>query len=205
MTDEINAVDAKKGLILDVARKLIVQYGYGKTTLDDIANAIGIKKSSLYYYYKNKEDIIYEVIMREKSIYLGKVRDALKSEGSTYDKILNYERTKANYLKESISPFDITINQFIEIKRGIKDIFKNIECDEKQLIAEVISNGIKKNEIKKCRKEKVAEAIVTISEAIRFREVYNTETLRMRELDFDIVLEQIEEIINLIFDGIRKQ
>lgn len=205
MTDEINAVDVKKGLILDVTRKLIVQYGYGKTTLDDIANAIGIKKSSLYYYYKNKEDIIYEVIMREKSIYLGKVRDALKSEGSTYDKIINYERTKANYLNESISPFDITINQFIEIKRGIKDIFKNIECDEKHLIAEVISNGIKKNEIKKCRKEKVAEAIVNISEAIRFREVYNTETLRMRELDFDIVLEQIEEIINLIFDGIRKQ
>jgi len=205
MTDEINATDVKKELILDVARELIVQYGYGKTTLDDIANAIGMKKSSLYYYYKNKEDIMYEVIMREKSVYLKVIKEALEIVGSTHDKIINYERTKANYLKKSISPFDITINQFIEIKRSIKDIFKNIECDEKHLIAEVISNGIKKNEIKKCSKEKVAEAIITISEAIRFREVYNTETLRMRELDFDIVLEQIEEIINLIFDGIRKQ
>ncbi len=195
----------KKGLILDVTRSLIAQYGYSKTTLDDIANAIGMKKSSLYYYYKNKEEIIYAVIMREKKIYFNLVEDALKIEGSTYDKIINYERKKVNYFKKSISPYDITINQFIELKKNIRSIFNQLECDEKESIAKVVLAGMKKNEIKKCNKEKVAEAIIAISEAIRFREVYNTETQRMREVDFDLVLKQTEEIINLIFDGIRKQ
>jgi AcrR family transcriptional regulator len=68
--NEVNIADRKKNLILDVTKKLIVHYGYAKTTLDDIAGALGMKKSSLYYYYKNKEDIMYEVIMREKSLYL---------------------------------------------------------------------------------------------------------------------------------------
>ena len=45
---KINIADRKKGIILDVTKKLIVQYGYAKTTLDDIAGALGIKKSSLY-------------------------------------------------------------------------------------------------------------------------------------------------------------
>ncbi|MAT59798.1 MAG: hypothetical protein CMF23_17630 [Ignavibacteriae bacterium] len=202
---KINIADRKKGIILDVTKKLIVQYGYAKTTLDDIAGALGIKKSSLYYYYKNKEDIIYEVMMREKSLYLKCIKEALEIEGSTLDKVLSYERAKENYLKESISPFDLTVSQFIEIKKSIKDIFKNIECDEKQLLAEVISNGIKKNELKKCSKDRVAETIINISEAIRLKEFHNSETQRMKESDFDKVREQIEEIINLIFDGIKKQ
>lgn len=202
---KVNIADRKKGIILDVTKKLIVQYGYAKTTLDDIAGALGIKKSSLYYYYKNKEDIIYEVMMREKSLYLKCIKEALEIEGSTLDKVLSYERAKENYLKESISPFDLTVSQFIEIKKSIKDIFKNIECDEKQLLAEVISNGIKKNELKKCSKDRVAETIINISEAIRLKEFHNSETQRMKESDFDKVREQIEEIINLIFDGIKKQ
>lgn len=202
---KVNIADRKKGIILDVTKKLIVQYGYAKTTLDDIAGALGIKKSSLYYYYKNKEDIIYEVMMREKSLYLKCIKEALEIEGSTLYKVLSYERAKENYLKESISPFDLTVSQFIEIKKSIKDIFKNIECDEKQLLAEVISNGIKKNELKKCSKDRVAETIINISEAIRLKEFHNSETQRMKESDFDKVREQIEEIINLIFDGIKKQ
>lgn len=203
--NEVNIADRRKDIILDVTKKLIAQYGYAKTTLDDIANAIGMKKSSLYYYYKNKEDIMYEVMRREKSIYLKYIKEALEIEGSTLDKVLSYERAKENYLKESISPFDLTVNQFIEIKRSIKDIFKNIECNEKQLLAEVISNGIKKNEIKKCSKDRVAETIINISEAIRFKEFHNSETLRMKKSNFEKALKQTEEIINLIFDGIKKQ
>ncbi len=204
-TAEVNIADKKKDIILDVTKKLIAQYGYAKTTLDDIANAIGMKKSSLYYYYKNKEDLMYEVMVREKAIYLKCIKEALEIEGSTFDKVISYERAKENYLKKSISPFDLTVNQFIEIKRSIKDIFKNIDCDEKQLLAEVISNGIKKSEIKKCSTEMVAETIINISEAIRIKEFYNSETQRMKESDFDKVLKQTEEIINLIFDGIKKQ
>lgn len=205
MPKEIRETDAKKELILDVTKKLIAQYGYGKTTLDDIANSIGIKKSSLYYYYKNKEDIVYEVMMREKLIYLSIIKNALKSEGCTYDKLINFERAKVDFLKKSISPFDITMNQFIEIKKSIKTISKNIECDEIQLVAEVISNGIKKNESKKCDKNKIARIIINSMEAIRFKEYYNSDTLPMRELNFDTVLKQTEEIINLIFNGIKKQ
>lgn len=202
---EVNIADRKKDIILDITKKLVAQYGYAKTTLDDIASALGMKKSSLYYYYKNKEDIIYEVMMREKSIYLKCIKEALEIEGSTFEKVISYERAKENYLKKSISPFDLTVNQFIEIKRSIKDIFKNIDCDEKALLAEVISNGIKKNEIKKCSKEMVAETIINISEAIRIKEFHNSETQRMNESDFDKVLEQTEEIINLMFNGIQKQ
>lgn len=203
--NEVHIADRKKDIILEVTKKLIVQYGYAKTTLDDIAGALGIKKSSLYYYYKNKEDIIYEVIMREKSLYLKCIQEALEIEGSTLDKMINYEWAKENYLKKSVTPFDLTVNQVYEIKRDIQELLKDIECEEKKLIAKVLKDGIENNELKKLNKNQVAEIIINISEAIRIKEFYNSETQRMKESDFDKVLKQTEEIINLIFNGIKKQ
>lgn len=203
--NDVHIADRKKDIILDVTKKLIVQYGYAKTTLDDIAGALGIKKSSLYYYYKNKEDIIYEVMKREKSLYLKCIKEALEIEGSTLDKMINYECAKENYLKKSFTPFDLTVNQVYEIKRDIKELLKDIECEEKKIIAKVLKDGIENNELKKLNKNQVAEIIINISEAIRIKEFYNSETQRMKESDFDKVLKQTEEIINLIFNGIKKQ
>ena len=203
--NDVHIADRKKDIILDVTKKLIVQYGYAKTTLDDIASALGIKKSSLYYYYKNKEDIIYEVMKREKSLYLKCIKEALEIEGSTLDKMINYECAKENYLKKSFTPFDLTVNQVYEIKRDIQELLKDIECEEKKIIAKVLKDGIENNELKRLNKNQVAEIIINISEAIRIKEFYNSETQRMKESDFDKVLKQTEEIINLIFNGIKKQ
>ena len=48
--------------LLTVAKKLFDRYGYRKTTLSDLAHELGITKSTLYHYYKNKEDLFREVM-----------------------------------------------------------------------------------------------------------------------------------------------
>jgi len=54
----------RKTTIKAVARKLFKQYGFRKTSLDDIARIAGVTKTTLYHYYPNKEaifdDIVYE-------------------------------------------------------------------------------------------------------------------------------------------------
>ena len=42
--------------IINGAKKLVQQYGLKKTTMEDIAKAAGKSKSTLYYYFKDKED-----------------------------------------------------------------------------------------------------------------------------------------------------
>ena len=50
-----------KEKIRAAAYKCVARYGFEKTTLDDIAKEVGLNKASLYYYYKNKEDIFLEI------------------------------------------------------------------------------------------------------------------------------------------------
>ena len=43
--------------ILEVATGLFLQYGYKRTTVEDIATAAGIAKGSLYLHFKSKDDV----------------------------------------------------------------------------------------------------------------------------------------------------
>ena len=51
--------------IVGVARKIFTRYGFRKTTMEEIAAASRKGKSSIYYYFKSKEEIFRAVVERE--------------------------------------------------------------------------------------------------------------------------------------------
>ncbi len=55
--------DAKRTAILSQAAKLFNYKGSRATTLRDIAESLGLTKTSLYYYVKTKEELIYQCYM----------------------------------------------------------------------------------------------------------------------------------------------
>ena len=58
----------KKEKILDTARILFSRFGIKKSTMDEIAKEIRMGKSTLYHYFKSKEDIFLEVVKRESDM-----------------------------------------------------------------------------------------------------------------------------------------
>ena len=54
--------EARRREITDAAAKLFAERGYEATTFNDIADAVGLLKGSLYYYAPSKEDLLYSVI-----------------------------------------------------------------------------------------------------------------------------------------------
>ncbi len=55
--------DAKRAAILSQAARLFNSKGSRATTLKDIAESLGLTKTSLYYYVKTKEELIYQCYM----------------------------------------------------------------------------------------------------------------------------------------------
>jgi AcrR family transcriptional regulator len=48
--------------ILDAAALIFHEKGYESTSIQDIADAVGILKGSLYYYIDTKEDLLYDIL-----------------------------------------------------------------------------------------------------------------------------------------------
>lgn len=58
--------------LLTKATEVFEQKGYAQATIEDIANALSLKRSALYYYFKTKNDIILALI---KSQVEGRARE----------------------------------------------------------------------------------------------------------------------------------
>ncbi|NOR76558.1 MAG: TetR family transcriptional regulator, partial [Draconibacterium sp.] len=85
-----NKKDQNKENILKIAREIFSKYGYKKTTLDDIANAVRKGKSSLYYYFKSKEDLFQAVIMKEVDILAYELEIVINRNTDPVDKLRDY-------------------------------------------------------------------------------------------------------------------
>ena len=79
-----------KNEILVQAQKLFQQYGLKKTTMDEIAAACGKAKSTLYHYFKSKEDVFDEVILLEMINLRRQVKDKVEEQKTMQGKIKTY-------------------------------------------------------------------------------------------------------------------
>ena len=66
--------------ILDGASRLFLQYGYKRTTMDDIAVAVGVSKGSLYLHFDSKEAIFDAVSDDIIAVVLGDMRQIQESD-----------------------------------------------------------------------------------------------------------------------------
>ena len=54
-------------LLIDVARQLFARQGVAATTMNDIAEASGKGRRTIYTYFKNKNEIYWAVVEAERS------------------------------------------------------------------------------------------------------------------------------------------
>jgi TetR/AcrR family transcriptional regulator len=57
-----NNYDDKRRAILDRSAELFSEYGYDRASMNKIANACGVSKANLYHYYKDKDELLFDVI-----------------------------------------------------------------------------------------------------------------------------------------------
>lgn len=55
-----------KERILDEALKLFAQSGYMGTSMNDIADRLGVTKAALYKHYKSKQEILDSIVVRKE-------------------------------------------------------------------------------------------------------------------------------------------
>jgi AcrR family transcriptional regulator len=93
-------MDSRKERILIAAEEMFAYFGIQKTTMEDIAKKAGMGKSSLYYYFKSKEDVFAEVIGKDSIRFKDQANRAIADGHSPQEKIANYILIRMIHLKE---------------------------------------------------------------------------------------------------------
>jgi AcrR family transcriptional regulator len=71
-------------------RELLLEYGIKNITISQIAQTAGVGKGTVYEYFSNKEDIVFEIISSFIEEYEDRLREVAQSDISTKEKLLSF-------------------------------------------------------------------------------------------------------------------
>lgn len=146
-----------KGKILKESRTFFASKGYEGTTMTMIANAVGIKKPSLYSHYSSKEQIFKDILDKEVSDYIDFLHGSITKEDiAVKDKLYKLLVEHALGDDEDSMDFyyrfikyqpaglvDYVVGKFAEMEQGTQEIFESIlkQGKENGEIDPVLSNS----------------------------------------------------------------
>jgi AcrR family transcriptional regulator len=98
--------------VLEAAARVFHEKGYESTSIQDIAEAVGILKGSLYYYIRSKEDLLYEIIKAVHEDALANVRQVDLMEGEPLQKIRAFVVSHLVFNAENLTRMGVFFHDF---------------------------------------------------------------------------------------------
>ena len=82
----------KRDRMLKAAAFCFNQKGYSGTSLKDVADQLGLTDAALYYYVRNKEELVYQCYLRAAEVGREALEHAVAGGGSGFDQVRRYLR-----------------------------------------------------------------------------------------------------------------
>jgi AcrR family transcriptional regulator len=136
-------MDEKKEHILVEAERLFAHFGIKKTTMNDIAQKTRMSKSTLYYYFKSKEEVFSEVIKKDSIQYKDKLNQAITEGETPQEKIRNYVVTRMVHLKELSNYYSTLTEEYLEQFTFVENIRKEFSEYEISALCTLLGEGVR--------------------------------------------------------------
>lgn len=145
----VNKEEKRKTIAFACKDLFINESNFNNITIAKIATTAGIAKGSLYDYFKNKEDIIFEIASNMMEKRNAKKRERLTNTSSTKEKVkLFFDFFYAEEDKELREIYKSFISiALISHNEDIKTFQTKCSNDYYQWVLAITKEGIEKNEI----------------------------------------------------------
>jgi AcrR family transcriptional regulator len=86
--------------------------GYESTSIQDIADEVGILKGSLYYYIRSKEDLLYEIVRDIHDNAIENVQQIDSLDGTALDKIHAFVVAHMSFMADNLVKITVFFHDF---------------------------------------------------------------------------------------------
>ncbi|MGE4537907.1 MAG: TetR/AcrR family transcriptional regulator [Desulfovibrio sp.] len=189
--------------IIETAESLFRQVGYAKTTVTDIAKALGMSQANIYRYFPSKASINEAICNRLVHNIESQCWESLVKDGSSTERlkrlILEYHKTVKNNIIHEKCLYDmvaVAMNEHWEVIQGHSNRIRD-------LLRIIIEQGISSGEFRKVDSVKMAEAVhnslaVFVYPLLLEHEINDEDTINGKgHID-----ETLDQLIDLILHGL---
>lgn len=202
---EVVFLEDKKQDVLEAAKKIFAQYGYNKTTMNDIGRTVGLNKASLYYHYKCKLDLYKAVVKSLRDEHSFEVMQRLEQLTCYKDKIMFFVLKEIDFGQSLATIFNNDLSALDYKSQEMKTVYYEIVNEDIEKVAEFIRQGIMNGEFISYDECLIAKAIVNSVDAILNNQCPLEMMGEERAKGYLDIKEQVEILLNLIMNGIKVQ
>jgi AcrR family transcriptional regulator len=189
--------EEKKNILLQIAQNIFARFGLFKTTVDEIAKAARMGKSSIYYYFRSKEDIFKAVLEKELRILKEKIAKAIAESRSPQEKLKNFIVTRMKYVKELANIYSALKDEYLRHYEFIQKLRQNYDIEEINIIKKILQEGINQKVFFIKDLELTSFAIATAIKGLEY-----DWAIRIEEKDLE---EGIDKLLEVLFYGLIKR
>ena len=186
--------DVMREKVLGCADRLFQKFGLFKTTMEDIAREAGKGKSTLYHYFKSKEDIFGAILTREKDAFFEVVQNSIAKETTARRKIEVFYIKRFEAIRKVINLYNVLLE---ETRCGLIDSGqvhvwrKQYDAKELNIIKSILQYGIVTGEFRVLKEHELDGLAFIFASA-------------QRGVEMDLVLydklDEMERFLNLLVD-----
>ncbi len=187
----------QKAAIISEATNLFFRFGLEKTTMEDIAKTARKGKSTLYYYFKSKEEIFAEVIRAEIAGLKTAIITAVEKETDPYDKFRAFVVTRLDYLNEKGDQYISIKDEHLKHYGFIRDLTSDYSDWEILTIKEMVVYGRDKGLFLVTDTVAICQAIFFALKGLEYPWITN--------LTRDEIRMSVNTLIDIILKGISRQ
>lgn len=151
--------ELQKGRMLKAAAQCFNQKGYSGTSLRDVADVLGLTDAALYYYVRNKEELVYLCYIRAAK--LGReALDKAQSEGDKgMDVVLRYIRYHVEMVVGDQGPIAI-MSEIPSLQPEHRDEVLELSRQHSASFEAILEAGIADGSIAPCNVRLMGNAII---------------------------------------------
>jgi AcrR family transcriptional regulator len=187
--------DEVREQLVQAARQVFVRFGYKKTALDDIAREARKGKSTIYYYFKSKDDIFKAVIDAEAEIRAKTIDDQISIIDDPQQKLKTYIYVRMLTLKKVGNYYEAIKNDLLDNLYFVNSLRTNHFDAEITLVKNLLLEGIEKEIYTIQNPELTAKTIVTLLQGFEV-------PLILKNLSDEELQKSVDEMLNILFFGI---
>lgn len=150
--------------ILHCAKALFQRHGLAKTSMEDISKAAGKGRSTLYYYYKSKEDVFSAIARLELSDIISTIEKAVGSGSSATEKLRKFMITHSSTVRSKARLYPIIFQDKASHTQLFHDLQRELNMAEIRILKNILEQGSASGEFKNIKKVDIGTfAIVAIT------------------------------------------
>ena len=182
--------------IVSTAARIFSRFGFKKTTMDEIAQAMRKGKSSIYYYFTSKEEIFEAVVEKEANLLRTDIRKALENSDSPAEKLKSYVHTRMKGFQKLSNIHEALKSDYLNHLDFIHQMREKYDNEEISVVEEILQSGVKKDVFRVENCHIAAIAIITAMKGLEVPLLWSKETTN---LEF-----QLNSVLNVLLYGIVK-